>query len=172
LLLLLSFTLVLVVVLFVVAAHVAIIAIITNIDAAIAGAIVVAATSTTTAAIATAAIIRNPVPVDGNHSFAAMYWCKANPAAQPFIPMIKNSNSRAVAVGYVYRVVRKLFFITKSYLCRYIQMLLFPLPDSVLEGAKHLFSHREKRFFAPSETVSGFLGQYYRIGRGLRTTGV
>jgi hypothetical protein len=62
--------------------------------------------------------IRNPVPVDGNHSFAAMYWCNANPVAQPFIPVIKNTNSRAVAIGYVYGVVRKLFFINKSYLCR------------------------------------------------------
>jgi hypothetical protein len=62
--------------------------------------------------------IRNPVPVNGNHSFVAMYWCKWVPVAQPFIPVIKNTNSHAVAIGYVYRVVRKLFFITKSYLCR------------------------------------------------------
>jgi hypothetical protein len=71
------------------------------------------------AAVASAiAVIRNPVPVDGNHSFAAMYWCKSNPVAQPFIPVIKNTNSHAVAIGYIYGVVRKMFFITKSYLCR------------------------------------------------------
>ncbi len=35
--------------------------------------------------------IRNPVPVDRNHSISTMYLCKASPVAQPFIPVIRNN---------------------------------------------------------------------------------
>jgi hypothetical protein len=35
--------------------------------------------------------IRNPIPVDRNHSISTMYLHKASPVAQPFIPVIRNN---------------------------------------------------------------------------------